>query len=480
MPPAQSKSVAANGTMRAVNRKQAGPKAPRVRSRETPAAVGDPNSWTPLTAALVLAGGPAAVKQLQVKLVQWYRNEHRYLPWRAGHVCNSTDTTLLSSNLPSAETAVANLALRGAEARAAAAAIHVTPYAVWVSEVMSQQTQLRTLLPYWVRWMALFPTPAALASADLDSVRDAWAGLGYYRRAAFLHKGAQMVAWTRANVMPNTAAGLAEIPGIGAYTAAAIASTCFNEAVPAVDGNVLRVMTRLGCRRQVDVKSPAVVRAIRNDAVQLIQGAAHPGDFNQALMELGATVCVPQGRPLCTRCPLKEFCAAYAASQNGTLPDIEGVVPLTSKAVAKREWQCIAVAFVWCDVPTGLSEVLVVKRPDDGGLLSGMWELPLRDEESLDVDAVALIARAFGLPAVQVEACRKRVKHIFSHIRHESALCVVRVRDKSDAASAFFNSIPSTSKVRPTVRWEPLSGPSTGRSALLVKHLSVVSSHLAS
>src|SRR5438477_1446956 len=179
------------------------------------------------------------------------------------------------------------------------------PYAIWVSEIMLQQTRVQTVIPYWERWMSRFPTVAALAHAPLDDVLAAWAGLGYYSRARNLHAGAQTVASKFAGALPARASELRAVPGIGPYTAGAIASIAFGEKAPLVDGNVARVLARVYGIAE-DIKSSAGQRALWARAGELmaaLPASAAPGDLNQGLMELGATICAPAA-PRCLTCPL--------------------------------------------------------------------------------------------------------------------------------------------------------------------------------
>jgi len=179
------------------------------------------------------------------------------------------------------------------------------PYAVWVSEVMLQQTSVATVTPRWRRFLSRFPDVGALARASEREVLAEWSGLGYYTRARNLRRAARAVA--AAGAFPGSAASLRTLPGVGPYTAAAVASICFGEAAAVVDGNVVRVLSRLFALR-VDPKAPRGLARIRERAEALLDRAA-PGDFNQAVMELGATVCSPRA-PTCGACPLRRSCAA--------------------------------------------------------------------------------------------------------------------------------------------------------------------------
>jgi A/G-specific adenine glycosylase len=236
------------------------------------------------------------------------------------------------------------------------------PYAIWVSEIMLQQTRVATVIPYWERWMTKFPTVRALADAPLDDVLAAWAGLGYYSRARNLHRGAQAVG----EALPRTAAELRDVPGIGPYTAGAIASIAYGERAPLVDGNVARVLGRVFAIAD-DIKSTAGQKALWKRAGELMtalpEGTA-PGELNQGLMELGATVCSPV-QPRCLVCPLAAVCAANRTGRQDELP----VVAARKKA---SELPVLARTLVW--LARGEEIVLVRRAPE--GLFGGLWELP--------------------------------------------------------------------------------------------------------
>src|SRR3954451_9258496 len=195
------------------------------------------------------------------------------------------------------------------------------PYAIWVSEIMLQQTRVQTVIPYWERWMARFPTVSALAGAELDDVLAAWAGLGYYSRARNLHAGARAVDARFGGALPSRASELREVPGIGPYTAGAIASIAFGERAPLVDGNVARVLARVFAIEH-DIKSTAGGKALWATAGELmaaLPAATAPGDLNQGLMELGATICAA-AQPRCLVCPLVSDCSAVRTGRQDELP----------------------------------------------------------------------------------------------------------------------------------------------------------------
>ncbi len=237
------------------------------------------------------------------------------------------------------------------------------PYRVWISEIMLQQTRVETVLPYYARFLARFPDAAALAEAPIDEVLALWSGLGYYRRARQLHAAARRIA---EDGFPTDAAGWRELPGIGDYTSAAIASIAYGEAVPVLDGNVERVTARLLALDE-DPKRAAPRRALRAAAAALLD-PSRPGDGNQALMELGARICTPR-KPKCLLCPLAEDCAGRCTGEPERFPR-----PRERK---EPERLVRVVALVESEADRGgASRRLLFRRGDDEELLAGFWELP--------------------------------------------------------------------------------------------------------
>jgi A/G-specific adenine glycosylase len=235
----------------------------------------------------------------------------------------------------------------------------VDPYAVWVSEIMLQQTRVEAVIPYFEKWIELFPTIRALADASEHDVLNAWEGLGYYSRARNLHKAAKIVTEKYGGDLPRDLDELSKLPGIGRYTLGAIASIAFGMDAPALDGNIKRVYTRV-----FDISEPVDTLAGENllwdwAEKQLCRGQA--GDYNQALMDLGATICIPK-KPRCLICPLMQICQAR---QNGT----QNLRPVKSPKKAVPHYLQAA------GVITQDDSVLLAKRPSEG-LLGGMWEFP--------------------------------------------------------------------------------------------------------
>jgi A/G-specific adenine glycosylase len=265
-----------------------------------------------------------------------------------------------------------------------------------VSEIMLQQTRVETVTPYFDRFVARWPTPLALAEASADEVLSAWSGLGYYRRARLLHAGAKAIAARgRGNEIPRSREGLLALPGIGRYTAGAIASIAFGEAVGLVDGNVARVFARLFALED-DMKGAGMRRAER--IAEALVPADRPGDFNQALMELGATVCTPQ-KPRCEVCPLALRCRARAEGRVLELP------VLAPKAAPKP-------ARLQAIVVRSGGRVLLGRRPE-GGLFGGLWEPPARAGTTR---ARGELLRGLGVDPASVER-RGTVTHVLSHRR---------------------------------------------------------------
>lgn len=235
-------------------------------------------------------------------------------------------------------------------------------YGIWVSEIMLQQTRVQTVIPYYERWLERFPTVEALAEAPLDDVLEHWAGLGYYSRARNLHRGAKEVVASYDGALPRDTAGLQKIPGIGRYTAGAIASMAYGTRAAVVDGNVIRVLARI-YEVDEDAKSTAGKKRLWALAEELVPADA-PGDFNQGLMELGALTCTPTN-PACLLCPVREHCGAHA---NGTV-DRYPVLPKRKKNADKPLLDHVA---VWAQRG---ARVLLARRVPEG-LYGGLWELP--------------------------------------------------------------------------------------------------------
>jgi A/G-specific adenine glycosylase len=296
--------------------------------------------------------------ELAVPLLAWYDKNARDLPWRG----------------------------------------NPTPYRVWVSEIMLQQTRVETVIPFFGRFVAALPDIRALAEADEGLLMKLWEGLGYYGRARNMQNAARIVMAKYAGELPGTPEELRELPGIGDYAAGAIASIAFSRPVEAVDGNALRVLARLTACRE-DTGNPAVKRRFRALARDMLP-KGRPGDFNQAVMDLGATVCLPGASPRCEACPLTAYCAGLREGIQGTLP-----VKARKKPRAVREITVI--------VLKGRGAALLVRRPAKG-LLAGLWG-PITVEGWLDEREAAAWLEGRGA-AVRSLSRLEDSRHIFTHV----------------------------------------------------------------
>jgi len=258
-------------------------------------------------------------KNIQKKLLQWYRKNGRDLPWR-----RTTD-----------------------------------PYAIWVSEIMLQQTQVATVIPYYKNFLKSFPTVRDLAKADLSKVLRAWEGLGYYSRARNLHRASQIVSNHYHGAIPDQLKDLRTLPGIGRYTAGAILSIAFNKEAPVLDGNVKRVLSRLFAIADPPGRGNTEARLWHLSESLLPKG--HASSFNQGLMDLGATTCTPK-EPRCSQCPLRDLCKGKASGEPERFP---------TKAIRKKIPHIEAVSAVILKN----RKVLLQQRPPEG-LLGGLWEFP--------------------------------------------------------------------------------------------------------
>ncbi len=302
---------------------------------------------------------PAPLASLPAALLPWYDREKRSLPWRD----------------------------------------IVTPYRTWVSEIMLQQTRVQAVLPYFERFMAAAPDVPALAELAEDRLLSLWQGLGYYSRARSLHRSARVMVEQYGGCLPDTYTDLIQLPGIGDYTAGAILSIAFGQAIPAVDGNVLRIAARLtACGDNVlDTRTRQHVR----DALAAIMPIDRPGDFNQAMMDLGAAVCLPKN-PICESCPAASLCAARAAG-------LQSQLPVRAKNTAKPEKDLTVFLLTTPDGRTAL------RRRPETGLLSGLWEYP-NTEGALTETLAAQQLREWGLTPLAWEK-RFSDRHIFTHLR---------------------------------------------------------------
>lgn len=275
-----------------------------------------------------------------------------------------------------------------------------TPYHVWVSEIMLQQTRVAAAVPYYERFVQELPDIPALAACEEERLLKLWEGLGYYSRVRNLQKAAKIVCQQYGGQLPGDLAALKKLPGIGDYTAGAIASIGFGIPAPAVDGNVLRVFARL-YNDEGDIMQPAV-KAATTQKVMAQQPAEAPGDFNQALMELGALVCTP-GQPDCAACPLQALCLGRQSGNPARLPQ---------KAPKKARKKC---ELTLCLAQDAAGRWLLQKRGEQG-VLAGLWQPPVLAEEALDEKKALAAAQKLLPAAVLLKEKPLKAKHIFTHL----------------------------------------------------------------
>ena len=269
-----------------------------------------------------------------------------------------------------------------------------SPYRVWISEIMSQQTRIDTVIRYFDAFMARFPTISSLAHAPLDDVLKTWQGLGYYSRARHVHQAAKQIMSMHQGELPDTYQALLTLPGIGPYTAGAIASMAFQEQVPCVDGNVMRVIARVHAITDA-VQAPSTVRAI-TALVAKDMPADRPGDYNQALMELGALVCIPNGAPKCEVCPLASSCQAKTHGL------IDSIPPPKKKTPSRTESRTVVII--------EYNHHIAIRQRPPKGLLASMYE-PFHVEghfEAADiVEQFSHVTAIYPLPPHT---------HVYSHL----------------------------------------------------------------
>ncbi|MEM6783799.1 MAG: A/G-specific adenine glycosylase [Bacteroidota bacterium] len=310
---------------------------------------------------------PRHREAFRTPLLDWFTRVRRPMPWRAEDAAGRRD-----------------------------------PYRVWLSEIMLQQTRVDQATPYFERFTAAFPTVEALAEADLDDVLKQWEGLGYYSRARNLHRAAQQVVRDHGGRVPDTEAAISALPGIGPYTAAAVLSLAYGVPLAVLDGNVIRVLTRVFTIDD-DVKRSPVTKALRRLANDLLP-VEQPGAFNEAVMELGATVCTPV--PRCSSCPVCLVCAAHEEGTPTRYP-----VATKKKPVPHYD---IAVGVVYDDQ----GRVLIQKRPEDA-MLGGLWEFPggkREPGEALADTCVRELREELGIEVAVTEPVA-RIDHAYSHFK---------------------------------------------------------------
>jgi A/G-specific adenine glycosylase len=301
------------------------------------------------------------IPQLRQSLLDWYAVSGRTLPWRETQ----------------------------------------DPYAIWISEVMLQQTQVKTVIPYYDRWLDWFPTIAALADADQQQVLKAWQGLGYYARARNLHRAAQVIVAEQGGIFPSELAIVMTLPGIGRTTAGGILSAAFSQATPILDGNVKRVLARMVA---LPVPPNKALSILWQHSTELLD-PQRSRDFNQALMDLGATVCTPKN-PACLICPWQMHCEAYNLNKQLEIPMTESRAAVPHKS--------IGVAVIW----NNEGQVLIDRRPQEG-LLGGLWEFPggkVEPGETIEECIVREIREELGIE-ITVGDHLITIDHAYTHFR---------------------------------------------------------------
>jgi A/G-specific adenine glycosylase len=277
------------------------------------------------------------------------------------------------------------------------------PYRIWLSEVMLQQTRVDQATPYYLRFIEAFPSVNDLASADLHDVLMLWEGLGYYTRGRNLHKAAQVVAKQHGSRFPESYEGMLSLPGVGPYTAAAVSSIAFGSPHAVVDGNVIRVISRLSGIED-DVRNQSTKSAIQAIADTLID-PSNPGDFNQAVMELGSLVCIPS-KPRCEECPLAPWCVAFKMARTDSIP--------YKAPKPKVPHYDIVVAII----SNNKGELLIARRPENA-MLGGLWEFPggkVNSDETLILALHREIEEELGID-VAIKREFMQLKHAYSHFK---------------------------------------------------------------
>ncbi len=313
-------------------------------------------------------------KRLPELLLSWYAENHRALPWRQDN----------------------------------------EPYHVWLSEIMLQQTRVEAVKEYYTRFLRELPTISALASCEEDRLQKLWEGLGYYSRVRNLQKAAKTIMQEHQGAFPQSYDAVRALSGIGDYTAGAICSICFDAPTPAVDGNVLRVLSRV-TEDSADILAQRTKRQY-NDALAEIYPQGRCGDFTQSLMELGATVCVPNGAPKCEACPLQGICKAYAHKTQAQYP-----VKAAKKAKRMEEKTVFLLRF---------EDTCAVRKRPAKGLLAGLWELP-NVEGHLDAQEALSLAEQWGVHPQELLRCTNRT-HIFTHIIWQMRCYEITCRVQAD------------------------------------------------
>jgi A/G-specific adenine glycosylase len=328
-------------------------------------------------------------RTLQKKLLNWYTKNSRALPWRATK----------------------------------------DPYAIWVSEIMLQQTQVQTVIPYYERWMRTFPTLRSLAESSEDQVLKRWEGLGYYSRARNLRKAAKKILLEQDGHFPKNFDAILALPGIGRYTAGAITSIAFGLPYPVLDANVIRVLSRVYAVNQ-SLALSSTLKKLWDLATQLLPHK-NPGDFNQAMMELGASLCSPK-KPSCLLCPLRDQCLAYSLGNPEAFP--------VKAPKIKTEKINVAIGMLW-----DRKKVLIQKRSPTG-LWAGLWEFPGGKVEAGETPEQGLLREMREELGVQIKICQKRKVILHTYTRFRVTLhpfdCILKTGTPKNKAATELKWVP--------------------------------------
>ena len=292
------------------------------------------------------------------------------------------------------------LAWYGKNARALPWRQQPSAYHTWISEIMLQQTRVETVIPYYLRFLEAFPTVQALAEAEEDRLLKLWQGLGYYNRVRNMQKAAQLLMQKQNSDLPSSPEELLKLAGIGDYTAAAIASIAFSVVIPVLDGNVLRVMARV-LAVEAEIETAAVKKTLQQIAFTWISKAM-PGDYNQAMMDLGATICLPNGAPLCLVCPCQSVCLAFRLNRSD-LPK--------RKVKTERKKQALTVLLLQSE------DHFLLRRRSSKGLLANLWEFP-NFPGHLEENEIKQLLQNLQTPLLAIKQLPKG-RHIFTHIEWE-------------------------------------------------------------
>lgn len=319
-------------------------------------------------------------KAFQTDLIQWFKQNQRQLPWREDQ----------------------------------------DPYKVWVSEIMLQQTQVDTVIPYFKNFIDKFPTPTALAEADEQDVLKAWEGLGYYSRARNLHTAVKEVKEKYQGIVPEDRQQLSKLKGIGPYTLGAIMSIAYDQPEPAVDGNVMRVMSRV-FRIDDDIAKQKTRRIFEN-LVREIISLEDPSSFNQGVMELGALICKPRN-PQCQLCPVRAHCQAFQSNSQADYP------------VKSKQKKQKTLHYYVTILESQSGEFLIEKRPS-AGLLAGLWQFPMIEQGEVDAQLLATFLEQTYKTKVLHTQKLESIKHIFTHLIWSIDVFHFKVADFSITESA--------------------------------------------